>query len=234
MIGVETYPALGRSGVLQRPERGRSAIFLSRSRAPARVGPRVTLLPRRLNLFRLQIVASRSPGAGVRHGGPSRAVAARAAVVSPCRTAPHRGNDAASLRRSPTSSSSSPHPLRLRDRGVHLFAGSILATGGRLPRGAHPVRDPDLEGWVDLMNASLAATGWAWIYYVSFVVLAVSCRQPVHRNLDQQPRGGEARRAGPRGRADERWPCASRIRQQLRQSNRRFAPRMMSGCAPAG
>jgi voltage-gated sodium channel len=23
------------------------------------------------------------------------------------------------------------------------------------------------------MNASLAATGWAWIYYVSFVVLAV-------------------------------------------------------------
>jgi hypothetical protein len=30
-----------------------------------------------------------------------------------------------------------------------------------------------LEGWVDLMNTSLAATGWAWIYYVSFVVLAV-------------------------------------------------------------
>jgi hypothetical protein len=26
-----------------------------------------------------------------------------------------------------------------------------------------------LEGWVDLVNTSLAATGWAWICHASFV-----------------------------------------------------------------
>lgn len=30
-----------------------------------------------------------------------------------------------------------------------------------------------LEGWVELMEASSAATPWAWVYYVSFVVIAV-------------------------------------------------------------
>jgi voltage-gated sodium channel len=30
-----------------------------------------------------------------------------------------------------------------------------------------------LEGWVELMNASAVATPWAWVYYVSFVVMAV-------------------------------------------------------------
>jgi len=30
-----------------------------------------------------------------------------------------------------------------------------------------------LEGWVDIQNASLAVTPWAWVFYVSFVLFAV-------------------------------------------------------------
>jgi voltage-gated sodium channel len=30
-----------------------------------------------------------------------------------------------------------------------------------------------LEGWVDIQNASLAVTPWAWVFYVSFVLIAV-------------------------------------------------------------
>jgi voltage-gated sodium channel len=58
--------------------------------------------------------------------------------------------------------------------GVHLFAGVDPGNWGALPRAGLTLFEIlTLEGWVDLMNTSLAATGWAWIYYVSFVVLAV-------------------------------------------------------------
>ena len=58
--------------------------------------------------------------------------------------------------------------------GVHLFAGVDPGNWGSLARAGLTLFEIlTLEGWVDLMNASLAATGWAWIYYVSFVVLAV-------------------------------------------------------------
>ena len=30
-----------------------------------------------------------------------------------------------------------------------------------------------LEGWVDIQNASLAVSPWAWVFYVSFVLIAV-------------------------------------------------------------
>jgi len=30
-----------------------------------------------------------------------------------------------------------------------------------------------LEGWVDIQNASMAVTPWAWVFYVSFVLIAV-------------------------------------------------------------
>lgn len=29
------------------------------------------------------------------------------------------------------------------------------------------------EGWVEVQNASLAVTPWAWVFYVSFVLIAV-------------------------------------------------------------
>jgi voltage-gated sodium channel len=58
--------------------------------------------------------------------------------------------------------------------GVHLFAGIDPANWGSLPRAGLTLFEIlTLEGWVDLMDASLGATPWAWVYYVSFVVLAV-------------------------------------------------------------
>jgi voltage-gated sodium channel len=58
--------------------------------------------------------------------------------------------------------------------GVHLFAGIDPGNWGSLPRAGLTLFEIlTLEGWVDLMNTSLTATRWAWIYYVSFVVLAV-------------------------------------------------------------
>jgi voltage-gated sodium channel len=58
--------------------------------------------------------------------------------------------------------------------GLHLFGGVDPAHWGTLPRAGLTLFEIlTLEGWVDLMDASLAATPWAWVYYVSFVVLAV-------------------------------------------------------------
>ena len=58
--------------------------------------------------------------------------------------------------------------------GVHLFAAADPAHWGTLARAGLTLFEIlTLEGWVDLMDASLAATPWAWVYYVSFVVLAV-------------------------------------------------------------
>jgi len=58
--------------------------------------------------------------------------------------------------------------------GVHLFGAADPAHWARLSRAALTLFEIlTLEGWVDLMDASAAATPWAWLYYVSFVVLAV-------------------------------------------------------------
>jgi voltage-gated sodium channel len=54
--------------------------------------------------------------------------------------------------------------------GVHLFAGIDPLNWGSLPRAGLTLFEIlTLEGWVDLMDASLGATRWAWVYYVSFV-----------------------------------------------------------------
>ncbi len=58
--------------------------------------------------------------------------------------------------------------------GVSLFGGVDPDNWGTLARAGLTLFEIlTLEGWVELMNASLSATSWAWIYYVSFVVLAV-------------------------------------------------------------
>ena len=58
--------------------------------------------------------------------------------------------------------------------GVSLFQRTDPAHWGSLGRAALTLFEIlTLEGWVDLMDLSLAATPWAWVYYVSFVVLAV-------------------------------------------------------------
>ena len=59
-----------------------------------------------------------------------------------------------------------------------------------------------LEDWTDIMYAALEHHWWAWVYFVSFVVVGHLRRhQPVHRRGDQQPGRGEAgaaaRSAGP-------------------------------------
>jgi voltage-gated sodium channel len=58
--------------------------------------------------------------------------------------------------------------------GVHLFAVADPAHWRSLPRAGLTLFEIlTLEGWVGIMDASLAASRWAWLYYVSFVVLAV-------------------------------------------------------------
>lgn len=58
--------------------------------------------------------------------------------------------------------------------GVHLFASADPLHWGTLPRAALTLFQVlTLEGWVELQKASLVATPWAWVYYVSYVVLAV-------------------------------------------------------------
>lgn len=58
--------------------------------------------------------------------------------------------------------------------GVSLFQQTDPANWGSLGRAALTLFEIlTLEGWVELMDLSLVATPWAWVYYVSFVVLAV-------------------------------------------------------------
>jgi voltage-gated sodium channel len=58
--------------------------------------------------------------------------------------------------------------------GVHLFRGVDPAHWGSLPRAALTLFELlTLEGWVEVQDRSFEATRWAWVYYVSYVVLAV-------------------------------------------------------------
>lgn len=58
--------------------------------------------------------------------------------------------------------------------GVSLFQGTDPAHWGSLGRAVLTLFEIlTLEGWVEIMDQSLPATPWAWVYYVSFVVLAV-------------------------------------------------------------
>jgi voltage-gated sodium channel len=58
--------------------------------------------------------------------------------------------------------------------GHHLFAGVDPEHWGTLGRAAQTLFVViTLEGWVELLAASAAATVWAWLYYVSFIVIAV-------------------------------------------------------------
>jgi voltage-gated sodium channel len=58
--------------------------------------------------------------------------------------------------------------------GNHLFARVDAEHWGSLGRAAHTLFVViTLEGWVDLLAASTQATEWAWVYYVSFIVIAV-------------------------------------------------------------
>jgi len=58
--------------------------------------------------------------------------------------------------------------------GVHLFRGVDPDHWGSLPRAALTLFEIlTLEGWIDVQQASFAATRWAWVFYVSYVVLAV-------------------------------------------------------------
>jgi voltage-gated sodium channel len=58
--------------------------------------------------------------------------------------------------------------------GVNLFRPVDPAHWGSLPRAALTLFEIlTLEGWVEVQRASFAATPWAWLFYVSYVVLAV-------------------------------------------------------------
>ena len=58
--------------------------------------------------------------------------------------------------------------------GVHLFRAVDPAHWGSLPRAGLTLFEIlTLEGWIDVQQASFAATRWAWVFYVSYVVLAV-------------------------------------------------------------
>jgi voltage-gated sodium channel len=58
--------------------------------------------------------------------------------------------------------------------GHHLFSKVDPEHWGTLGRAAQTLFVViTLEGWVELMSASVEATPWAWLYYVSFIVIAV-------------------------------------------------------------
>ena len=58
--------------------------------------------------------------------------------------------------------------------GVHLFRGVDPAHWGSLPRAALTLFEIlTLEGWIEVQQASFPATRWAWVFYTSYVVLAV-------------------------------------------------------------
>ncbi len=58
--------------------------------------------------------------------------------------------------------------------GHHLFAGVDPEHWGSLGRAAHTLFVViTLEGWVEIMRTSSEATPFAWVYYLSFIVIAV-------------------------------------------------------------
>lgn len=58
--------------------------------------------------------------------------------------------------------------------GNHLFARVDPDHWGSLGRAAQTLFVViTLEGWVELLAASSEATDWAWVYYISFIVIAV-------------------------------------------------------------
>jgi voltage-gated sodium channel len=58
--------------------------------------------------------------------------------------------------------------------GHHLFSKVDPEHWGTLGRAAQTLFVViTLEGWVELMSASVEATPWAWLYYVTFIVIAV-------------------------------------------------------------
>lgn len=58
--------------------------------------------------------------------------------------------------------------------GVHLFATVDPAAWGSLPRAMLTLFQVlTLEGWVELQATAMAATPWAWVYFASFVLIAV-------------------------------------------------------------
>jgi voltage-gated sodium channel len=58
--------------------------------------------------------------------------------------------------------------------GVNLFRGVDPGRWGSLPRAGLTLFEMlTLEEWVDVQRASFAATPWAWLFYVSYVVIAV-------------------------------------------------------------
>ncbi|MBI1234876.1 MAG: ion transporter [Alphaproteobacteria bacterium] len=58
--------------------------------------------------------------------------------------------------------------------GVHLFRDVDHENWGSLGAAFMTLFQVlTLEGWVELMGQSMLATPWAWVYYVSFIVIAV-------------------------------------------------------------
>jgi len=58
--------------------------------------------------------------------------------------------------------------------GYHLFAVVDPEHWGSLGRAAHTLFVViTLEGWVEIMRKSSEVTPWAWLYYLSFIVIAV-------------------------------------------------------------
>jgi len=58
--------------------------------------------------------------------------------------------------------------------GCHLFGEADPQHWGTLGRAAQTLFVIiTLEGWVEIMRASASSTPWAWVYYLSFIVVAV-------------------------------------------------------------
>ena len=58
--------------------------------------------------------------------------------------------------------------------GFHVFSKDAPAHWGSLPRAFQSLfQILTLEGWVEIQNAVLPSHPWAWMYFVSFIIIAV-------------------------------------------------------------
>lgn len=104
--------------------------------------------------------------------------------------------------------------------GYHLFHAVDPARWGTLGRALLTLFEiVTLEGWVEIQESALRVTPWAWIYFTSFIVIAVFVVinlfiAVVINNLEAAKKEHRAERSAP---ADQIGARIARIREELDQ-----------------
>lgn len=112
--------------------------------------------------------------------------------------------------------------------GYHLFHAADPARWGTLGRALLTLFEiVTLEGWVEIQESALRVTPWAWIYFTSFIVIAVFVVinlfiAVVINNLEAAKNEQRAERSDP---ADPISARVARIREELEQLEASLAGR---------